>query len=100
MCGPPKPVKVNGTKLYLFDTVSDPNECNNLAFEEKASMRPEHAQALDELLAAFDEHQKTAVPDLALSHGTDDPAADPAKRKDQAWGPWSARSSKCRWDGE
>ena len=99
VCAPPKAVKVDGTKLYLFDTIADPRECTNLASEDKTEMKPEDAQALEELLAAFDAHHKTSVPDLALAHGDDDPAANPDKRKDGAWGPWSARSSKCRWDG-
>ena len=38
--------------------------------------------------------------DLAISHGGNDPEADPRKRADQAWGPWSTRSSQCVYEND
>ena len=85
MCDPPKPVR----GMWLFDVVSDPRECENLV--------ESHPEVLQTALDAFRKYHETAIPDLALSHGMTDPASNPTKRRDKAWGPWSARSSKCKW---
>ena len=45
----------------------------------------------------FLEYSQTAVADLALTYAKTDPASNPKKRQDGAWGPWSDRSSKCKW---
>jgi arylsulfatase B len=86
----PVPPPINGE--WLFDVVNDPRECINLAAE--------HPPSRQRLVKLFDEYRRTAVADLALSHGVTDPQADPKKREDGAWGPWSARSDKCLWGGQ
>ena len=85
VCPPPK--AMNG--MWLFDILKDPRECTNLAGSQP--------QALKKILEAFDQYRKTAVADLAQTHGQTDPASNPAKHWDKAWGPWSSKSSKCTW---
>ena len=82
-------------QLWLHDVVSDPTESINLAAHKP--------QLLQQMLAAFEEYQKGAVPDLADVRGCGaggavgcDPAADPALRADKAWGPFTD-SKRCEW---
>jgi len=87
VCAPPRAHPPLGE--WLFDIKNDPYECTNLA--QNAS----HAADLRRITAAFAAYRRSAVPDLASSHHVSDPAADPTKRADGAWGPWSDRSSMC-----
>ena len=84
MCSCPRAVN----KVWLFDVINDPWECNNLA--------ESHPEIVSNLTAAFDRYRETAVPDLALSHGKNDPSAKPWLREDQAWGPF-VNSKMCIW---
>ena len=79
----------------MHDVVADPTESINLA-----ASRP---QLLQQMIAAFEEYQKGAVPDLADVRGCGaggavgcDPAANPALRADKAWGPFTD-SKRCEW---
>ena len=59
-------------------------------------LKPFDVPKLKELVAFYRDYQKTAVPDLALSHTTDDPAANPKRRDDGTWGPFKG-SKLCKW---
>ena len=82
-------------QLWLHDVVADPQESVNLAATRPA--------VLQQMIAAYEEYQKGAVPDLADVRGCGaggaancDPAANPALRPDKTWGPFTD-STKCRW---
>ena len=83
-------------QLWLFDITADPTESLNLA--------PTKPQELKQMLAAFEQFQQGAVPDLADVRGCGaggaalcDPAANPALRADGAWGPFTD-SKLCEWN--
>ena len=86
VCAPPR---AHPPGEWLFDIENDPYECTNLAANAS------HAADLSRITAAFAAYRRNAVPDLASSYLVSDPAADPTKRADGAWGPWSDRSSMC-----
>ena len=86
VCAPPAP-SVAGE--WLFDIERDPHECTNLAGNAA------HAADLRRITATFAAYRRSAVADLASSHLVSDPAANPTKQPDGAWGPWSTRSSLC-----
>jgi arylsulfatase A-like enzyme len=92
---PEDPEAAGVVQLWLHDVVADPTESINLA-----ASRP---QLLQQMIAAFEEYQKGAVPDLADVRGCGaggavgcDPAANPALRADKAWGPFTD-SKRCEW---
>lgn len=86
LCACPK--SVDG--MWLFDIQADPSECTNLAGDAA------HSDDLKSVLATYDAYKATAVPDLALAYGTDDPQSNPLKRPDKAWGPFPD-SSMCKY---
>ena len=75
--------------MWLFDIEADPRECNNIVSS--------NATLVENILGAYDAYRETAISDLALSHGKSDPASNPKKRSDHAWGPWADRSELCDW---
>jgi len=92
---PEDPEAAGVVHLWLHDVVADPTESVNLA-----ASKP---QLLRQMIAAYEEYQKGAVPDLADSRGCGaggvegcDPAANPALRADKAWGPFTD-SKRCEW---
>jgi hypothetical protein len=92
---PEDPEAPGVVQLWLHNVVMDPTESVNLA-----ASKP---QLLKQMIAAYEEYQKGAVPDLADVRGCGaggavgcDPAADPALRADKAWGPFTD-SKRCEW---
>ena len=84
----PKPFTYNGTTVYLFNVKTDPTESENLAGT--------NSRVLQEMVDFYTAYQATAVPDLALTHGKNDPTASPKHRPDQAWGPFIG-STECKF---
>ena len=89
ICPPPKGILMNGVVSWLFHIRDDPKECVNIIESSK--------EMYEKVYQEFINYKKTAVSDLALMYGTSDPASNPKKRWDKAWGPWSKRSNKCKW---
>lgn len=90
ICDAPKPVHKGGSRVWLFNIAEDPNECTNLAGEAK------FASTLQRLEHELAEYQKTAVDDLAIAHGKNDPTSHPRNRPDKAWGPFP-NSKMCTY---
>lgn len=65
----------NTTQVFLFNIERDPTESVNLA--------PTEPELLAQMIAAFEEYQKTAVDDLSILHGIVDPASNPLLREDK-----------------
>eukprot|EP00755_Sulcionema_specki_P000651 Sspe_Gene.115545::Locus_103128_Transcript_1_1_Confidence_1.000_Length_1764::g.115545::m.115545/K01135/ARSB; arylsulfatase B len=84
----PKPAQYNGTDVWLFDVISDPIESVNLA--------ESHSAVLDDMVSFYLDYQKTAVADLALTHGELDPTSNPKLRSDGTWGPFP-ESAMCHY---
>eukprot|EP01060_Flectonema_neradi_P003217 TRINITY_DN12063_c0_g1_i1.p1 TRINITY_DN12063_c0_g1~~TRINITY_DN12063_c0_g1_i1.p1 ORF type:complete len:531 (+),score=77.68 TRINITY_DN12063_c0_g1_i1:49-1641(+) len=83
----PKPVKIDGVDVYIFDVLSDPTETFNLA---------SNTTLYNMLVKVFDDYQNSAVPDLSGSFKSD-PTSNPALRPDKAWGPF-VNSTQCKFE--
>ena len=81
---------------WLFHIPSDPTESHNLAASDAAQ--------LAKMVRWYQEYQKTAVDDLAITKCPNgfmakcaDPKGNPGLRPDKAWGPFLG-STECKWE--
>ena len=81
---------------WLFHIPSDPTESHNLAASDAAQ--------LAKMVRWYQQYQKTAVDDLAITKCPNgfmakcaDPKGNPGLRPDKAWGPFLG-STECKWE--
>eukprot|EP01060_Flectonema_neradi_P006604 TRINITY_DN1446_c5_g1_i1.p1 TRINITY_DN1446_c5_g1~~TRINITY_DN1446_c5_g1_i1.p1 ORF type:complete len:572 (+),score=118.17 TRINITY_DN1446_c5_g1_i1:72-1718(+) len=84
----PSAVMYNNTQVWVFNVIEDPTESINLAATNKT--------LFNELLDFYLAVQETAVRDLAAIFPDNDPASDPQRRPDHAWGPF-INSTECTY---
>ena len=82
----PPAVTIDGTSVWIFNVIEDATESKNIA---------SNTTLYNYLKSVYLDYQKTAVPDLSLSHQFD-PTADPALRVDKTWGPFP-NSTMCNF---